>query len=154
MQAILESLMGSSIQLTVNAPLNLRRFRGDASQIEQVIMNLALNARDAMPKGGVLAIETANADLGEQQAVADTDLLPGPYVMIAVSDTGVGIEGESLEHVFEPFFSTKPIDKGSGLGLSIVYGIVKQARGHIEVESELGKGTTFRLHFPALHERS
>ena len=113
-------------------------------------MNLALNARDAMPNGGDLVIETADVDLDESHTSLYPEATSGPHVMIAVSDTGSGIEKENLDRVFEPFFSTKSVDKGSGLGLSIVHGIVRQASGHITVESELGKGTIFRLYFPAL----
>jgi len=117
---------------------------GDAGQIEQVIMNLALNARDAMPSGGTLTIETSN--------VSDKKQLPasaaGPHVMLAIRDIGVGMDAATKAHLFEPFFTTKPLGHGTGLGLSTVYGIVKQLRGSIWVESEVGRGSTFRIFMP------
>jgi CheY-like chemotaxis protein len=115
-------------------------------------MNLVINARDAMPAGGRLSITTRNVDLSESYAAGHVGARAGPHVMIAISDTGTGMDSQTLSHIFEPFFTTKPVGKGTGLGLATVYGIVTQAGGHITVRSRVGHGTTFKVHLPAVEE--
>jgi CheY-like chemotaxis protein len=120
----------------------------DPRQLTSAILNLALNARDAMANGGKLTIETSNVVLDDSYAAINSDVAAGKYVMVAVTDSGHGIPAGILEHVFEPFFTTKDVGKGSGLGLSMVYGFVKQSNGHIRIESQEGRGTTVRLYLP------
>jgi len=149
---MLRRLLREDIVLDVSIAPGTSRIRADAIQIEQVIMNLILNARDAMPEGGTLTVTCVNADVDEAQAAAEVGARPGPHVMLAVSDTGIGMSRETMERLFEPFFTTKPRGKGTGLGLATVYGIVRQTGGYTLVESKLGKGSTFRVHFPAVQE--
>ena len=150
LEKMLRRLIGENIDLVAVLSKDLGRVKADAGQIEQVIVNLAVNARDAMPHGGRLALETSNVDIGVQYAREHLGALPGPYVLLAVTDSGCGMSEQTMSRIFEPFFTTKPEGKGTGLGLSTVYGIVKQSGGNICVYSEVGKGTTFKVYFPRI----
>ncbi len=147
-EKMLRRLIGEDLELQIVPAPALGRVKADRGQIEQVILNLAVNARDAMPQGGKLKIETMNADLDENDARRLRYVIPGQYVMLQVSDTGTGMSAEVQSHIFEPFYTTKEQGKGTGLGLATVYGVIKQSGGYIWLESEVGKGSKFQVYLP------
>ncbi|HSL50020.1 MAG TPA: ATP-binding protein, partial [Candidatus Deferrimicrobiaceae bacterium] len=149
---MLQRMIGEDMELEIEPVQGTGRVKVDPSQMQQVLMNLAVNARDAMPSGGRVRLSVRDVEVDEAAALHQSNLPPGPYVALAVSDTGTGMSEETTAHIFEPFFTTKDQGKGTGLGLSTVYGIVEQSRGHIQVQSELGRGTTFTIHLPRVEE--
>jgi two-component system, cell cycle sensor histidine kinase and response regulator CckA len=153
MEKMLPRLIGEDITVSLRLEPELGRVKADHGQIEQVVMNLAVNARDAMPEGGRLVIETGNAELDEAYARQHPGARPGRYVKLTVTDSGIGMNRETLAHIFEPFFTTKEVGKGTGLGLATVYGVVKQSGGYIWVDSELGQGSSFQIFLPCIEER-
>jgi CheY-like chemotaxis protein len=148
MSALLNRTLGENIEIETVLAAGLWVVSADINQLENALMNLAINARDAMPNGGKLTIETANTYLDETYASEHAEVTPGQYVMTAVTDTGIGMSEQMIEKAFEPFFTTKEPGRGTGLGLSQVYGFVKQSTGHIKIYSELGEGTTVKLYLP------
>jgi len=152
MERLLRPLIGEDIELTTNLSPSVGCTHADAGQLEQVIMNLVVNAKDAMPNGGKIVIRTASVKLDDSYRPENTFIKHGPYVMISVSDNGLGMDRETQARIFEPFFTTKEKGKGTGLGLSTVYGIIKQSGGYVFVQSELGRGTVFTIYFPRVDE--
>jgi two-component system cell cycle sensor histidine kinase/response regulator CckA len=153
-EGMVRQLMGADVDVRIVPAEGLRAVKADAGQIEQVIMNLAMNARDAMSNGGKLTLETANVSFDQERVGRDPELKPGDYVMLAITDTGTGMSAEVKARVFEPFFTTKGVGQGTGLGLSTCYGIIKQSGGHISVYSEPGRGTTFKIYLPQVESQA
>ncbi len=149
-----QRLLGKEIQLATRLSGDLGLVLADPGQMHQVLMNLVVNARDAMPSGGKLLIETSNVDVDTGLYRRNQEAAMGPHILLAVSDTGVGMDDETRQSIFEPFFTTKPVGEGSGLGLSTVFGIVKQSRGWIDVSSEPGAGTTFKIYLPRIQAQA
>ena len=150
--SLLEKVIGGNIEIKANLASDLSVVRADPTQVEQVLMNLCINSRDAMPNGGTLIIDTSNMMLDHEFCAWQPQALPGSYAVLSVTDTGTGMDSETMDRIFEPFFTTKGLGKGTGLGLATVYGIVRQHGGFLNVYSEVGKGTTFRCYFPASTE--
>jgi two-component system cell cycle sensor histidine kinase/response regulator CckA len=148
--SLLRRLIGEDIEVVVIKSPELDSVNADPGQLEQVIINLAINSRDAMPEGGRVTIETANVELDESYVTAHPDATAGRNVMFSVTDTGTGMDAAVLAHLFEPFFSTKEKMNATGLGLATVQGIVRQSDGSIDVSSEVGRGTTFRIYLPSI----
>jgi signal transduction histidine kinase len=148
MSELLHRTLGEMIKVETVRGAGLWRVEADPNELESAILNLALNSRDAMPDGGLLTIETANAHIDDGYAAAHPEVVPGQYVMMSVSDSGSGMDAQTIIQAFEPFYTTKPVGKGTGLGLSQVYGFVKQSRGHVKIYSELGQGTTIKIYLP------
>jgi CheY-like chemotaxis protein len=152
MRPMLARLMGEDVEVCVKLRAEATTIFADPHQLERVLMNLAVNSRDAMPHGGEFTIETGVAEWGESDGQLRTGAHAGPYVTLTVSDTGVGMNEETRGHIFEPFFTTKGVGKGTGLGLPTIHGIVEQSGGYIEIDSEMGRGTTFKIYLPRVED--
>ncbi|MEX1170393.1 MAG: PAS domain S-box protein [Chloroflexota bacterium] len=150
LEPMVRQLIGTNVQLVLGLDADAWHIRADPGQLDQILVNLVVNARDAMPAGGTVTIDTSNVVVDEPYAIEQFDVKPGPYVLIAVTDTGVGMDRETREHIFEPFYTTKKLGKGTGLGLPSAYGIVRQAGGHVRLASESGAGSSFNLYFPRI----
>jgi len=150
LETLLLHTVREDVQLDTQLAPDLWAVTADEVQIEQVIMNLALNSRDAMPTGGRLTIRTANVTLDDARVRDHPPLTPGPYTLVAITDSGSGIDAETMAHLFEPFFTTKNEGKGTGMGLASAYGIIRQSGGFIEVATELGRGTAFTFYLPSV----
>jgi two-component system cell cycle sensor histidine kinase/response regulator CckA len=153
-EPMLNPLIGERIRLVLGLDADTGNIRADAGQLDQIIINLVVNARDALPNGGTITIQTANHTIEEAYAMEHFGVPPGSYVMLAVGDDGVGMDTETRKHIFEPFFTTKQVGRGTGLGLATMFGIVRQSGGHIWLYSEPGRGTMFKLYFPRVEARS
>ena len=147
-------MIGEDVELAMHLQPDAGNVRADQGQLEQVIMNLAANARDAMPRGGTLSLQTANLRADDGLLAVHPEMAPGEYVVLTVTDTGTGMDSQIIARIFEPFFTTKELGKGTGLGLATVYGIIKQSGGYIYCSSELGKGTSFQVYLPKVLEAS
>ncbi|MFK4875409.1 ATP-binding protein, partial [Novosphingobium sp. ZW T3_23] len=145
MNELLDRTLGEQTVLETHLNPELWAASSDANQLESALLNLCINARDAMPSGGKLVVETDNVHLDEHYAIDHPGLAPGDYVVLSVSDTGIGMSASTLEKVFEPFFTTKPVGQGTGLGLSMIYGFARQSGGHVHIYSELGVGTSVKF---------
>jgi CheY-like chemotaxis protein len=151
MRDLIQKSVGEAVQVEMRLAEKLWPIWADGNQVESALLNLAINARDAMPKGGWLTVETSNTHLDAAYVRSEQGLQPGDYVMVAVTDTGTGMPPNVLARVFEPFFTTKPVGQGTGLGLSQLYGFAQQSGGHVRIESEVGRGTSVRLYLPRHH---
>ena len=150
LEPMLRQVIGTNVELGLELEPDAWRIRADPGQLDQIVVNLVVNARDAMPAGGTVTIGTRNVIVDEPFAIEQFDVKPGPYLLISVTDTGVGMDRETRAHIFEPFFTTKESGKGTGLGLASAYGIVRQAGGHVRLASEPGAGSSFNLYFPRI----
>ncbi len=148
LEPMLQPLIGEKVRLALHLDRETGYLQADPGQLDQILVNLVVNARDAMPEGGTVTIQTGNRSIDASEAAEHVEVNPGRYVVMSVSDTGTGMDLATRAHIFEPFFTTKDVGKGTGLGLATIYGIVRQAGGHVGLDSEPGKGSTFRLYFP------